>query len=101
MTCGTSVSQHCHNEALRLDTAASFGLLWTVRSAVVYINKCFVPGGATVSTQSYSLHHDPATLPDADSCAHPAACERDTDADVASAPRDGKCFVAVWQWVEK
>lgn len=52
------------SETLRLHTAVPFGLPRTVPSEGFNFNGYFLPGGATVSTQSYSLHRDPRVFPD-------------------------------------
>lgn len=51
------------SETLRLYTAVPFGLPRTVPSEGAHFNGYFVSGGTTVSTQSYSLHRDPAIFP--------------------------------------
>lgn len=51
------------SETLRLYTAVPFGLPRAVPSEGAHFNGFFVPGGTTVSTQSYSLHRDPAIFP--------------------------------------
>lgn len=51
------------NESLRLHTAVPFGLPRAVPPEGAHFNGCFLPGGATVSTQSYSLHRDPIVFP--------------------------------------
>jgi cytochrome P450 len=52
------------NETLRLYTAVPFGLPRSAPSEGATFNGYFVPGGTTVSTQSYSMHRDPAIFPD-------------------------------------
>ncbi|KAJ5454167.1 uncharacterized protein N7458_005123 [Penicillium daleae] len=52
------------NETLRLYTAVPFGLPRSTPSEGATFNGYFVPGGTTVSTQSYSMHRDPAIFPD-------------------------------------
>ncbi|KAK4862890.1 hypothetical protein LT330_003023 [Penicillium expansum] len=51
-------------ETLRLYTAVPFGLPRAVPSEGANFNGYFLPSGATVSTQSYSLHRDPTIFPD-------------------------------------
>ncbi|KAJ5087693.1 hypothetical protein N7456_011309 [Penicillium angulare] len=46
-------------ETLRLHTAVPFGLPRAVPVEGATLKDTFIPGGATVSTQSYSLHRDP------------------------------------------
>jgi cytochrome P450 len=57
---------HVINETLRLYTAVPFGLPRSTPSEGANFNGYFVPGGTTVSTQSYSMHRDPAIFPDPD-----------------------------------
>ncbi|KAJ5667869.1 uncharacterized protein N7477_006439, partial [Penicillium maclennaniae] len=52
------------NETLRLHTAVPFGLPRTVPSEGANFNGYLLASGATVSTQSYSLHRDPIVFPD-------------------------------------
>lgn len=52
------------NETLRLYTAVPFGLPRATPSEGATFNGYFVPGGTTVSTQSYSMHRDPTIFPD-------------------------------------
>ena len=54
------------NETLRLYTAVPFGLPRTTPSEGANFNGYFIPGGTTVSTQSYSMHRDPTIFPDPD-----------------------------------
>lgn len=54
------------NETLRLYTAVPFGLPRSTPSEGATINGYFVPGGTTVSTQSYSMHRDPTIFRDPD-----------------------------------
>lgn len=51
-------------ETLRLYSAVPFGLPRTVPSQGANFVGYQVPGGTTVSTQSYSLHRDPEIFPD-------------------------------------
>ncbi|KAJ5401140.1 hypothetical protein N7465_011629 [Penicillium sp. CMV-2018d] len=52
------------SETLRIYTAVPFGLPRSVPSEGASFNGYFLPSGATVSTQSYSLHRDPTIFPD-------------------------------------
>lgn len=52
------------SETLRLHTAVPFGLPRAVPSEGANFNGYFLPSGATVSTQSYSLHRDPVIFPE-------------------------------------
>ncbi|KAJ5509814.1 hypothetical protein N7527_011957 [Penicillium freii] len=52
------------SETLRIYTAVPFGLPRSVPSGGASFNGYFLPSGATVSTQSYSLHRDPTIFPD-------------------------------------
>ncbi|OQD87454.1 hypothetical protein PENSOL_c077G04033 [Penicillium solitum] len=52
------------SETLRIYTAVPFGLPRSVPSGGASFNGYFLPGGATVSTQSYSLHRDATIFPD-------------------------------------
>ncbi|KAJ6191026.1 hypothetical protein N7519_001047 [Penicillium mononematosum] len=54
------------SETLRLHTAVPFGLPRAVPSGGASFKGYFLPSGATVSTQSYSLHRDPTVFPDPD-----------------------------------
>lgn len=54
------------NETLRLYTAVPFGLPRAVPAEGARFNGFYLPGGVTVSTQSYSLHRDPTIFPDPD-----------------------------------
>ncbi|KAJ5600833.1 Cytochrome P450 E-class group I [Penicillium hetheringtonii] len=51
-------------ETLRLHTAVPFGLPRAVPPEGAQFNEHVLPGGVTVSTQSYSLHRDPKIFPD-------------------------------------
>lgn len=51
-------------ETLRLHTAVPFGLPRAVPPEGAHFNGYFLPGGVTVSTQSFSLHRDPAIFPE-------------------------------------
>ncbi|CAI7597370.1 unnamed protein product [Penicillium crustosum] len=52
------------SETLRIYTAVPFGLPRSVPSEGASFNGYFLPGGTTVSTQSYSLHRDATIFPD-------------------------------------
>lgn len=52
------------SETLRLHTAVPFGLPRAVPPEGAQFNGYFLPGGVTVSTQSYSLHRDPKIFAD-------------------------------------
>lgn len=54
----------CVNETLRLYNALPCGLPRIVPAGGVELAGQFIPGGATVSTQSYSLHRDEHAFPD-------------------------------------
>lgn len=52
------------SETLRIHTAVPFGLPRSVPLEGASFNGYFLPSGATVSTQSYSLHRDATIFPD-------------------------------------
>ncbi|KAJ5377973.1 uncharacterized protein N7496_005382 [Penicillium cataractarum] len=52
------------NETLRLYTAVPLGLPRATPPEGATFSGYFVPGGTTVSTQSYSMHRDPTIFPD-------------------------------------
>ncbi|KAJ5671123.1 hypothetical protein N7507_000250 [Penicillium longicatenatum] len=54
------------SETLRLHTAVPFGLPRVVPEGGVTLKRMYIPGGKTVSTQSYSLHRDPGIFADPD-----------------------------------
>ncbi|KAI3397291.1 hypothetical protein diail_11023 [Diaporthe ilicicola] len=54
----------CVNETLRLYNALPCGLPRTVPAGGAELAGQFIPGGATVATQSYSLHRDEKAFPD-------------------------------------
>ncbi|KAJ5110639.1 hypothetical protein N7532_001174 [Penicillium argentinense] len=54
-------------ETLRLYSAVPFGMPRAVPAEGAQFNGYFLPGGSTVSTQSYSLHRDPGIFPEPES----------------------------------
>ncbi|KAJ5152779.1 uncharacterized protein N7482_009257 [Penicillium canariense] len=83
------------NEALRLYTAVPFGLPRAVPPEGANFNGYFIPGGTTVSTQSYSLHRDPMIFPDPESFRPERWDEMTKDMNHASLPFGGGSRICI------